>query len=230
MEEDFLVLPGESLAKYTPPRGGQETPVEDFEPAAEREPEEDAAAIADQAEAPEAPPTLMADPAPEPQPELAEAVEAVEAEMDPEETELESEEEPEPPAAIAVALPASAEPASTEPVSEPLAEAAGTEAAGIETAETETAETETAETAEDMDVPSGDAAEPLEASGESDEAAEAPAEEQAGLDAEAAREQAILEQDGPEPARIPTSLTATLREHGPALPASRFAAYAAQRP
>jgi ribonuclease G len=95
MVDDFLVLPGESLAKHTPPHGEPETP-----------------------------PAMASEPAPEPQPELAEAVEAVETELEPEEEEPESEQdEPEAPAAVAVAAPASADPATSEPAAEPLAEA-----------------------------------------------------------------------------------------------------------
>ena len=44
----------------------------------------------------------------------------------------------------------------------------------------------------------------------------------------AGRRKTVAEEEGPEPARIPTSLTATLREQGPALPAPRLAPHAAQ--
>jgi ribonuclease G len=88
-----------------------------------------------------------------------------------------------------------------------------------------TAEADSAETAEDMDVVPTDAAEPE--APESAEAAEGPAqdlaaEKAAGEETEPAElgepgegGEAIVEPEGPEPARIPTSLTAALREQNP---------------
>ena len=166
--EDFLVLPGESLAKYTAGADEAETPgaavdvsddVEDIdvefsEPGAEDAAEE---AIAE----PGAEPAPVAA-APEPisEPELQEpAVDIKEPEPEPE---PESEPEPEP----------------------------ETEGAAMTEAEVLALEAE----AGMVEEPALDEAEPAGAEGE-----EAP----------------VVEFEGPEPARIPTSLTATLREQGP---------------
>ena len=187
--DDFLVLPGESLAKYGND-GGQI-------PALEPELED---AETEQALSPAEPVTtsdVAVEPPAEPQPELAEAVEEAEdeaAEDLPAEDVAATEPEPAPPAAIAVETPA-AEPA--EP--EDLAEEAAVEN-------------------EEAAVPEGDSAEeeseplasPLETA-EAGEVSDAPDNSEAGV-AEA------VEEEGPEPARIPTSLTATLREQGARYP------------
>ena len=88
------------------------------------------------------------------------------------------------------------------------------------------AEADSAETAEDVDVLPTDAAEP-EASEAPEEAAGAPVEEfliekAAGEETESAElgeavdeTERLVEPEGPEPARIPTSLTAALREQNP---------------
>jgi Rne/Rng family ribonuclease len=89
-----------------------------------------------------------------------------------------------------------------------------------------------AETAEDVDPLPTDAAEPVEAAdapeiaaeaevegeseGEAEGEAEVEGESEAGeATAEGEPVEAVAEEEGPEPARIPTSLTATLREQGP---------------
>jgi len=93
-------------------------------------------------------------------------------------------------------------------------------------AEEAEAEVEEAETAEDLEAAPADAAEPVEAveTVESPdlpepESAELPenleAEPEGGAVAEIEAVETIVEEEGPEPARIPTSLTATLREQGP---------------
>jgi ribonuclease G len=163
--EDFLVLPGESLAKYTPEAEAEgagaaaeiademeEVEVEFSEPEAED--------AAEEAAAEEPLQSAAAAPAPISEPELPEPpVDIKEPEPEPE---PESEPEPEP----------------------------ESETAAITEAEALALEAE-ADTGEE---PAMDEAEPAGAEGE-----EAPA----------------VEFEGPEPARIPTSLTATLREQGP---------------
>jgi Rne/Rng family ribonuclease len=184
--DDFFVLPGESLAKY---RGGAE-PIEDYgEDTGDIESEMEAAVETE----PEMVSDIAAQPAAEPQPELAEAtVEVIE------EVELSPAEE-EHPASVAVA-------------EAPDAESPETSAPAPDPAEAQ------AETAEDVDPVPTDAAEPLE----TPEAPEAAAEEAEDGEAIEAAEgestegtEGIVEEEGPEPARIPTSLTATLREQGP---------------
>jgi ribonuclease G len=159
--DDFFVLPGESLAKYTRPEGA----IDSEEP-------EDRAADAGAA--------------------LAGS------------REDEAAEEPLAAAEITVAPEASLEPVAVEaPPAEPEAETA------------EDVDIETTDAAEP-----GDAAETLPAEG-SEEAlagdlAPAPvAGEPAGEAEGGAGEPAAPGEEGPEPARIPTSLTAALREQGP---------------
>jgi ribonuclease G len=166
--DDFFVLPGESLAKYTRPEGAVDS----------EEPEDQA-------------------------PEAAEALAGP--------REDEAAEEPSSAAEMSVAPEASLEPiAGTAPLAEPEAE-----------------------TAEDVDIETTDAAEPGDAAetlpaepefeaGEGSEEALAedlaPGPVAGGLAGEAegaAGEPAAPEEEGPEPARIPTSLTAALREQGP---------------
>ena len=141
---------------------------------------------------------VKVEPSAEPQPELAAALEEVKEA-----------------AAEAVAEVAAAH-SPVEPQPEPEAELQPAEE-GIQ------AEADSAETAEDVDVIPTDAAE-LEASEPAEGAAEEPAAEEFG--AESAGEEnepaepsdvgeEIVEPEGPEPARIPTSLTATLREQNP---------------
>jgi ribonuclease G len=170
---DFLVLPGESLAKHNraddadfPPDTHVESPEAEGEnlpepelqpeaaaPAAEPEPEPEAEAPAVLAE----PPAAAAEPAPIAEPEV------------PVVSEVEAPEEMEPAAADA------AEPDFAE-----------------DSAENPASESELAEALVDaMESPEDESAE--------------------GADGE----QPAAEDEGPEPARIPTSLTATLREQGP---------------
>ncbi|HEV3198413.1 MAG TPA: Rne/Rng family ribonuclease [Bryobacteraceae bacterium] len=246
--DDFFVLPGESLAKYTrpgyeeedeepqgeaAPEPGIEEAEEHFE--AEREPvahERDrglprhtageltggqtAAAseaavetgsgiagesafeaqleLASEGVMPVTVSEILAEPPAEPQPELAAALEEVQQE-----------------ALDEGGSPAARPPALPDSESHPE--------------DVLTAEADSAETAEDMDVVPTDAAEPE--APESAEAAEGPAQDLAaekvgGEETEPAElgepgegGEAIVEPEGPEPARIPTSLTAALREQNP---------------
>jgi ribonuclease G len=166
--EDFLVLPGESLAKYTPPADETEAEgagaavdvsddVEDIDVEFSEPEAEDAA---EEAAAEEPLQSAAVEPEPISEPELPEPpVDIQEPEPEPE---PESEPEPDPDSEAA---------AITEAEALALEEEAGT---GEEPAMNE--------------------AEPAGAEGE-----EAP----------------LVDFEGPEPARIPTSLTATLREQGP---------------
>jgi ribonuclease G len=177
--DDFLVLPGESLAKYG--NDGAQLPA--------LEPEQEDAET-EQELSPAEPVTtsdVAFEPPAEPQPELAEAIEEAE-------DEAAVEAEPAPQAAAAVETPAP-EPAGPEAVAEEVA---------VED--------------EEAAVPEGDPAEeesdpfaaPLETA-EAGEVSDAADTSEAGI-AEA------VEEEGPEPARIPTSLTATLREQGARYP------------
>ena len=155
--DDFFVLPGESLAKYT---GGNIS--DEIEEAPEGGGAFEETTVSG----------IAAEPAPEPQPELAAAaVEVAEAEAEEAEAEAEA------------------------------SEVEAVEAEPVEDAET----TETAEMGEEMDPLPLDAAEPVEAAG--DDPVPAESGDEGG--------EVVAEEEGPEPARIPTSLTATLREQGP---------------
>ncbi|MGA2134706.1 MAG: Rne/Rng family ribonuclease [Bryobacteraceae bacterium] len=158
-DEELMVLPGESLAKY---RENEGDPAEQEEP-------EDAASLEPEmpAESAAAPVTAEEPAGVEiPEPEVVAAAETAEV---PEMAELVAvRDEPE-----------------FEPVTEPV------------------------ETAETVEIVEGSEA---EETGESAPASEAEVEEAAeSLVAEAGSDEEL----GPEPARIPTSLTATLREQGP---------------
>jgi ribonuclease G len=186
--EDFLVLPGESLAKYTAPsdEGGDEedTSVPDMDATTD----EDAGPEAEQAES--AAPTV-ADETPA-EPAAAESVTTSEVAVQPPA-------EPQPELAQAVEEAAEAEAdecVEAPPVEETEAEA---EPEAVETADVEAAP----EPAEEAGLPTEAAPEsssesPMDVDGEGASEVETPATE-----------------EGPEPARIPTSLTATLREQGP---------------
>jgi len=190
--DDFFVLPGESLAKYG--SAGDAESGADYEegpesglPAGEME---EAAELVEEVE-PEEPVTTSAvavQPAAEPQPELAAAVEEV--------------------TQASEAAPAAAESAA---VATPMVE--------TDFAEPEAGAEEIAAQAEETPVPEGDAAEEIaEAEAEAAfEAADAESAEdpQAVETAEGGEIAQAVEEEGPEPARIPTSLTATLREQGP---------------
>ena len=190
---DFLVLPGESLAKHRrgseQPSGadplvcagppGPALPPEDPAPVTENMPAGVAAApepvVERLAE-------IAAEPPEEPQAELAEAVAEVIEEEAEDQAEAEAEEEAEEAAAA----------------EESAFEIEG-EAVGIEAAEQLEVASEAALEA------ASEAA--LEESGEG--STEDPAAEEGD---------AVTEEEGPEPARIPTSLTATLREQGSRYP------------
>ena len=172
--EDFLVLPGESFAKYTAPGSeSEEAPGEVL-----AEVEEIEAEVTEQATASESAGPAVEEP-------LAAA-----AESEPEEVSA----EPEPvaqPEFEAVSEPAFEEPPAVEPLEpEPEPEV---EAVAITEAEAAAWEQE-----------AGAGEEPLV-----DQVEPAGEEILAGAGAEA------VVDEGPEPARIPTSLTATLREQGP---------------
>jgi ribonuclease G len=170
---DFLVLPGESLAKHRRGSGGADPLVCAGPPGPALQPEDQVPVLANM---PPPEPVveslaeIAAEPPEEPQAELAEAVAEVIEEEAGEEAEAEAEEEAEEVAAA-----------------EEAALAIESEAAGEEATE----ELEVA----------------LEASGEG--APEEPAAQEGD---------AVTEEEGPEPARIPTSLTATLREQGSRYP------------
>ena len=191
--DDFLVLPGESLAKYGNSADGAP------------EPEEAAGADFESESEPVTTSDVAIQPPAEPQPELAAAVE-------------EAADVAEAPAAAAVP-PAPEEPARP---SAPQSVAAMAEPEP----EPEAAVEFDAVQAEEAPVPEGDAAGevPAAQAGEDGEPAGVPeiagepqtietaAESAEGSEFEAS---GIVEEEGPEPARIPTSLTATLREQGP---------------
>jgi ribonuclease G len=166
---DFLVLPGESLAKYTAPVEESEGELEEV---------------------------------------AAEFTEEVEIEIE------EPEVEPEPPAPVVGPEPVAAPPKSVvEAEPEAIADAEPeVEEAIIEIAEPEAEpepEVETFPITEAETVALEEEAGPGEESGE--EADSAVSEDVPGGEAP----EAAVDFEGPEPARIPTSLTATLREQGP---------------
>ena len=189
--DDFLVLPGESLAKHTMPRDSALEP-----PAGEQTVEEEPLAP----EAVETPASMAAQPAPEPQAELVLAV-------------AEAAEETENGIGIGTETP------DEEPEAEDAAEAEGLEVQAFPEASAEAiANQPAAETAEDVDVAPVDAAEPAEEAAEVEggfESEEESAEPEAAAEVIAEAAEGAVEEEGPEPARIPTSLTATLREQGP---------------
>jgi ribonuclease G len=170
--EDFLVLPGESLAKYTAPEEPED--VEEVDESEEQAEPEPVGAVELVVEEPLVEPVLV----------LVEEPAVVEV-------------VPEPPAEPLFPSEAAAEPEPA-PVKEPE----------------ETPVTVT-EPEPDPAVESTDITEP-EAEELEDEADAA--EESVPANAETAGDEAavaVMEDEGPEPARIPTSLTATLREQGP---------------
>jgi Rne/Rng family ribonuclease len=166
-DEDLMVLPGESLAKYRgePSASSIAEPAEIDEPVEPAEP---------QAEAAEAPPQTHLEPLLE---SVAETAVGPVAEIpEPEPAPLEtSAHEPE----LAAVL---------EPEAETPAELVDDDTEQPSTVEAEASEAEAEKTQE------------LTAEGGETELAEAAP---------------VAEEEGPEPARIPTSLTATLREQGP---------------
>jgi len=188
--DDIFVLPGESLAKYTGGSGEAEDEPEVNEWAGHDEPAayDERAAEVFAGGAAEAPAEEAVAGSGETVSELA----------------AEPPAEPQPELADAVEV---AEEAAEEAAAE-AEEPAKPESAVVEFAAPE----EPVETSEDVDVIPSDAAEPVEAS----EPGEAAAEEAAAPESvEAEAGEPMVEEEGPEPARIPTSLTATLREQGP---------------
>jgi ribonuclease G len=182
-DDDFLVLPGESLSKYRGGEGPQAyaeggsvsdeaDEAESYEPAGD-------VTTSDVAVQPPA----------EPQPELVAAIEEAADE-----------------AIVPPVVPVTPEsPELAVETAEFMTEFEEPEA-GAEVAATQD---------EEAPVPEGDAAEELSECAE--DAGEPVAAEGAELTetAESTEVSDIVEQEGPEPARIPTSLTATLREQGP---------------
>jgi ribonuclease G len=201
LEDDFLVLPGETLAKHTPQAWEEMEPAEPAFSAIEPEEPEPAepASVAAQHEVPEPaePASLTAQPE-EPEPAEPASVAAQHEEPEPaEQPSLTAQpEEPEP-----------AEPAEIEAAAEPLAEAP-VEPVAAEAGEPDERAPER-ETAEEMELAPAEEPEPVEIGEPEVEPAEP---------VEGAELEAIVEQEGPEPARIPTSLTAALREQGSRYP------------
>jgi len=184
--EDFLVLPGESLAKYTAPSEEAENEVEPKEVPGIYE-ETDDEETADEGVAEE-----VTAPAATDEPVVEVLAVAVTAEFEPDAVAAEPQPIAQPePEALSEPEPEEEPPAvdPAEPEPEPEVEAAAiteSEAAAWEE-EAGAGEEPPVDEAESAgeEVPTGDAAE------------------------------MVVEDEGPEPARIPTSLTATLREQGP---------------
>ncbi|MDR3700749.1 MAG: Rne/Rng family ribonuclease [Candidatus Sulfopaludibacter sp.] len=188
--DDFFVLPGESLAKYKDEEMGDEQ--SELEAAPEPEP---VGEFAVREAEPEPQPELESEPEAEPEPLGWQAAEpAVEAVVVTRVEEIAFPPEPELQAAVAEMaaevelleeVVVIVEPAPDEPETESEAESEA-------------------------------AAEALESAGnEAVFGEEEAAEETEGVDeGQAEGEAAVVDQEGPEPARIPTSLTATLREQG----------------
>ena len=187
-DDDFFVLPGESLAKYSRSDSGAPQPAEpEAEIAALTE--EERAEVAEAFEEAEA----VAPPEAEPAPQLeAEAEVAPVAVAEPEAAEAAPEIAPAEPEAPAAHSATEAEEAS--PESMLATEPAAPEATADSDAEAE----------DSLEIAPDDTAEPA---GEDTVAVSA--------EAEAGDGEAVAEGEGPEPARIPTSLTAALREQNP---------------
>jgi ribonuclease G len=212
-QDDFFVLPGESLAKYTRP--GDEEPLEGTEYEAVTE---ESARVEGEFESegapgePEAAPVVEAAAEPAVVAVAEVLVESVPAEPEPAE------------AAVVTPEPVTPEPVSAvpvEPAARPAAESAPMQMVALETGfvgmdvdSPEAGESEAVGAAD------GEAVVDQTAEGEDEAAADAeggepPAEE--ALSEEGTAEP-VLEDEGPEPARMPTSLTATLREQGGRFP------------
>ena len=204
---DFLVLPGESLAKHRSGVGAytEEAVIEPLTPEEELEVVQAFQPAAELVtEAPDESPAEAPD------------------DYSPTETQPE---------------PAAAEEAAVVAVVEAVAEDAVTEEEPPSTVAASPAAESDAETAEDVDLVATDAAEPADA-GEPVETAQAAGGEPEAEELEGAPMDAVadgldsgpageeppeeaplgVEEEGPEPARIPTSLTAALREQGPRYP------------
>ena len=176
VDDDFFVLPGESLAKYTGPAGTPEEFVE--EPAVEDGDEAEEPEVATEP-AVEMPVEAVAEPEPEPNREAV----------------AQPEPQPEPEPEVVAVLESAAE-----KLDEPAAEAQAP-----------------LESADSVEEPLAEAAVAAErADAEAEAASEIEAGEATELAVEADGEgEPIVEPEGPEPARIPTSLTAALREQNP---------------
>jgi ribonuclease G len=193
--EDFFVLPGESLAKYS----GGRTPEHPGEVLDEAESASETIAADSQAEA-EAealPAEKNSSEAGESGPELAETEEgesapAALAGERVSDIAAEPAAEPQPELAAAMQMAEEADAAAAQLPAAELQEAAEAQAAELHKAPDELVAAETQEEAGSL--------------------AETESSEMSGTDAELDTE---VEEEGPEPARIPTSLTATLREQGP---------------
>jgi ribonuclease G len=190
-EDEFFVLPGETLAKHTPQAWEETESGEPDSPTAE--PGEE---LVEEGPVDEAPAGDLDEESAEME---APAKSPADAAWDlPEETRL-AERESSPPAEVAdVPLEAAVEPVAMEP--EGPIEAEGPDEPAPE-GEFEEVEAEPADQPESAAIvePQAEEAEPA-GGAESVEAAET---------------ETIVEEEGPEPARIPTSLTAALREQGP---------------
>ena len=188
--DDKFVLPGESLAKYKAGEPGDEHPGHD--PQSESEPEFEPEGEVDT--------ELQAEPEREPEPVAAATVVTVIEE------EVAYPAEPELQAAVAEVAAEVIVTQETVIVVEPEPEPQAAEAVEhTDTGEVEAAPVENEEP--DFLEASDDA--------EASEDLEAPEEEGEGSgEAQGEGEAAPVDQEGPEPARIPTSLTATLREQG----------------
>jgi len=200
-EDEFLVLPGETLAKHTPQAWEESQPAEPGSAAVqfEEEPFEEGplGELEHEPALMEAPAEPLAEAAVEPMATEA-AVESVAAEavIEPAATEVVVE-----PAAMEVAV----EPVATEPAIEPVATEPAVEPVATEAGVLEESAPQ-GETAEEIEMAPADESELAEM-------VEPPAETAEPV--EGAEPETFVEEDGPEPARIPTSLTAALREQGP---------------
>jgi ribonuclease G len=234
--DDFFVLPGESLAKYT---GRAEDETED-QPAAEPSPERKDTLNDPASRELQALGEVMAEAAYERDhsfegatrrmQDAAEAAEAAQAVAPVEEAaaiaapEPASAAAPEPVAVPEVVVPelASAAVAAEEPPAARLEEEStpiqvAAEETGFGGTEAESPQEGESEAAEAAEIADGEAATDPVAEREIQDEAEADAEDAESPDGESTEEGAaepVAEDEGPEPARIPTSLTATLREQG----------------
>jgi len=230
-DADFAVLPGESLAKYSSPEPRDEImemeTLEIFEDHAAMDAQEEEEP-AEHPVAPEPPPLPVnlehhshvyhSDPVViEPPPLHVPAVEETPHLMEtaPEPPPAPQPPAPEPPALPAEILPEPVVAAPFEPEAHLTAEpvAAPTEHATIH--DSATNETHSEPFAETLIADSAIIEIREERDGSENDSAEA---ESAQLEAEAGADEPAVEDEGPEPARIPTSLTAALREQGNRFP------------
>jgi ribonuclease G len=212
--DDFFVLPGESLAKYTGP-GGEESHEAHAPGTSEHQVDESAAAgTTDRDQSEEAVDELGV--APLPGLETAHEHEAAEEEAAPDTLAREAVAEARADGVHAAAEAILAKEEAQAPADEQAAMVVETITQMVESDESVTVETvavpeESIEAADGEESPEAGGLEPG-VEGEGAAAAESAAEMVA--DSEAAGGAVVIEEEGPEPARIPTSLTATLREQG----------------